>query len=765
MLGETSSISLKNGKGFYEDNENGQKDLSIDVRYENGTTWVPVRKLAETFGFTVGYKEGYVLVGDRLRIDKVFNDNSLFRQLKDEFNTYKVPGKKAEGKTYHVAQTAIASDANSGTEEYPFLTIQKAADVAKAGDTVIVHEGTYRETVKPKNNGSAMAPIVFRAAEGEKVVISALEKLSKFIDYRGDIVCATAPIDLGFGRNQVFYKGEQLIEGRHPNEHTKPGESEYPPEVPKGLYATKGNIRITEYRGTKAYSSTDLEQDEVDYWKGGTYVTLKGYGWSLVSGEIVGSAKGELTLTDHEGTVSYNLGILPSVYHGTHYYYEHALESDYAYITNHINTLDLPGEWFMKDNIMYMIPPKDADLKNDFEIKQRQLCIDLREKMYITFDGIDTIGGSMTADNATGCTLLNGEFKNVAHHTVLLDQNGYTMSADEDPYSYDSQKNGEAGFYFSGQYNALVNCVIDRSSATGIQLRDRYQYVNNCIIKNCSYSGGYPGNICVSGDKEMWAAGEFAGGHFVTYNTLYNAGRGVYNAGTAGTKADGTYYGSAPCEMAYNRCFNGALNTRDTGVTYEYGYTGGNDVAKTAMHHNYVYDAGHWDKDEGSKLMLLYQDGFTASRDTYSNVTWYDDATKPVTPKHGIFVQNAQWSILRSRNNAELGYLPNGEDMIERSDYPGGRTFTTGADFGEYIHRNMANYEAHDKGVLYDKPVDIKVNKETGAEVFSFKDVDFKDGGVILNYYMERKVGAPGSFNVTARVYNKDGKLVYEGAN
>lgn len=40
---------------------------------------------------------------------------------------------------YYVAKSG--SDRNPGTKNCPFLTIQRAADVAVAGDTVIVHEG------------------------------------------------------------------------------------------------------------------------------------------------------------------------------------------------------------------------------------------------------------------------------------------------------------------------------------------------------------------------------------------------------------------------------------------------------------------------------------------------------------------------------------------------------------------------------------------------------------------------------------------------
>ena len=44
---------------------------------------------------------------------------------------------------YHVAKNG--SDFGQGTSEDPFLTINKAASLAQAGDTIIVHAGEYRE--------------------------------------------------------------------------------------------------------------------------------------------------------------------------------------------------------------------------------------------------------------------------------------------------------------------------------------------------------------------------------------------------------------------------------------------------------------------------------------------------------------------------------------------------------------------------------------------------------------------------------------------
>jgi polygalacturonase len=70
----------------------------------------------------------------------------------------------------YVAPTG--SDSNNGSAEAPFRTIQKAANVAKAGDAVLIREGTYKEKVKPANSGNATdGHILFTNYNGEVVTI------------------------------------------------------------------------------------------------------------------------------------------------------------------------------------------------------------------------------------------------------------------------------------------------------------------------------------------------------------------------------------------------------------------------------------------------------------------------------------------------------------------------------------------------------------------------------------------------------------------
>jgi len=82
-------------------------------------------------------------------------------------------------RVFHVAQqNPGASDKNSGSEKAPFLTIQRAADIAGAGDMVLIHEGEYHETVRPLGMGKSESEMLcFKGADGEKVIVTCAEVL------------------------------------------------------------------------------------------------------------------------------------------------------------------------------------------------------------------------------------------------------------------------------------------------------------------------------------------------------------------------------------------------------------------------------------------------------------------------------------------------------------------------------------------------------------------------------------------------------------
>jgi hypothetical protein len=89
----------------------------------------------------------------------------------------------ASGRTFYVdLGHSFSSDGNSGSESSPWRTLRHAANVAVAGDTILVKGGTYVEssaydnwataTLNPVNSGTSSEPITFRAYAGETVLVT-----------------------------------------------------------------------------------------------------------------------------------------------------------------------------------------------------------------------------------------------------------------------------------------------------------------------------------------------------------------------------------------------------------------------------------------------------------------------------------------------------------------------------------------------------------------------------------------------------------------
>ncbi len=70
---------------------------------------------------------------------------------------------------------AKASRDGNGSQAMPFRRIQDAADIARAGDEVVVMPGEYREHVIPRHAGEEGRPIVYRASEKKAAIITGSE--------------------------------------------------------------------------------------------------------------------------------------------------------------------------------------------------------------------------------------------------------------------------------------------------------------------------------------------------------------------------------------------------------------------------------------------------------------------------------------------------------------------------------------------------------------------------------------------------------------
>jgi len=87
-------------------------------------------------------------------------------------------GITADAREWFVRQSdANASDTAEGSAEHPLRTINAAAQLAQAGDTVTVGAGIYHEWVSPARAGSAEAPMVYRSVPEHAAIVRGTDVL------------------------------------------------------------------------------------------------------------------------------------------------------------------------------------------------------------------------------------------------------------------------------------------------------------------------------------------------------------------------------------------------------------------------------------------------------------------------------------------------------------------------------------------------------------------------------------------------------------
>ena len=192
---------------------------------------------------------------------------------------------------YFVSTTG--NNNNPGTIEKPFKTIQKCAELAKAGDTCYIREGTYRETVTPANSGEPGRPITFTAYQNEKVTISGADIIEgEWQDHENGIYKITLEpkLDRGIGNNQIFVNGEMMIEARWPNIENAVGLKRDNHVISSDgelleLNQTENNY----YQASAYYQSPELKQFPEGFWDEAYISFVPGYEWWGNVGTAIGS--------------------------------------------------------------------------------------------------------------------------------------------------------------------------------------------------------------------------------------------------------------------------------------------------------------------------------------------------------------------------------------------------------------------------------------------------------------------------------------------
>lgn len=419
-----------------------------------------------------------------------------------------------EASVYYVDAASGDDNTGEGSSENPWKTISKAASVAKAGDTVKIRSGVYRETVTPANSGTAGSYITFMADDGADVTISGADRVEgSWLHHSGNIYKTTATLNMGDWKNQVFVDGISMNLARWPNAGTDPM---------KPVFLTADN-------GTDNSKIIDGELTQPDgFWDGAAVVVLDKYRWGIASSIVTSYTKGQLNL----GTIyTYGLGIANG--YGSPYYLIGKLEA-----------LDGPNEWYYDKNthtLYLQTPESDDPSEHTVEVKARNLAFDLSGKNYIRIKGIKFFACTVNTSLSTGIELDGLDVRYPSH---------YELSHDGAEHNWRT-----SGIILGGTNNVLKNSTVAYCPGNLVMLDGQNNQVVNNVLHDAGYGPFYTtevANINVRGKN-----------HLVSHNTLYNAGRSVI----AGSPDN--------ARIQYNHGYNAMQLTDDGGFMY-FAYVDGN---------------------------------------------------------------------------------------------------------------------------------------------------------------------------------------------
>ena len=637
---------------------------------------LPITYIADIFGMEAYYSDGLTVVDEKHRIDGIKNNSDLTAYIKGRIDVVQ----SINGNVLHVSQNhPNANDENDGTEEMPYKTINAAAAVAKAGDKIIVHEGIYRETVTPKNDGVPGAPIVIEGADGEAVTVSGAEEIKKMVKYKDSTYFAKVPEAKEF-RNQVFVNGEAYAQGRHPNAPNVDGRIVMSDYVDLGpLWPMEGDIANSDNQNKYVLTSEkSLTEKKKNYWKYSVFQGLVHEGWNTAAGIVEESSEGNISLNGNEGAPG-------GVSFGYLGYSDTYFNTDYGYLTEHVNTVDMPGEWTIRGKTLYIIMPDGVTPDNSvIEYKARQLLFDLTGKKNITVRNIKGFAGSVNMKDSELCMLDGCDFKYTSHFTWFADNREGYIDDRNDESETGAQARGEVGIYIGGSDNIVQSCNIDTSAGAGLYIAGKYSYIYNNNLTECGYAGTMCQGIFIA--FEPWKVNPSNydcqpcfGGHSVYYNSVSKCGRSpiaINGSYTMLLSKKPTRF--AAMDIAYNDLYEGGIMSgRDGGLYYAYGVGVGDDIIKTKFHNNLLWDYYAYDGfDVG-----IYLDAGNTDAEIYQNTCFY-------TNNKGAFVTAVRnvggQDVMPNTNsfdwdNVNLFCKPQGKTSLTESDYAGGVAYKSGS--------------------------------------------------------------------------------------
>jgi hypothetical protein len=374
---------------------------------------------------------------------------------------------------YYVSKEG--KDTSPGTLQKPFLTIQKAVNLLKPGDSCFIREGRYLEKINfQKLNGLKNKKILITSYQNEKVVLDGTELVKgKWEKYKDQIYKIQLDKDIW----QVFINEQSMTLARWPNgnfddkkiwdlkqgwRHISPKSSygytiDERPHLSHQVKRDKKKKRYLVYTplpdgmNTESLADTGLDMT-------GAIVILNIGSW-LSWAQYVKSHKSGSA----EFTYSTNF----------------SASGEGMNNENKLNLLDQPDEWYFdrKKKILYIKTPDGRSPENhQIKVKTKTYLLSAKESSYIHIQGLHFFGTTLNYEQCQNMIVENCNFLYPSYSKRALGE----LKRPE-VTSLKSSDDKSTG-------NIIRNCRFEYMDGPGIDIAGKDDLIENCYFQAIDFS-------------------------------------------------------------------------------------------------------------------------------------------------------------------------------------------------------------------------------------------------------------------------------------
>ena len=442
----------------------------------------------------------------------------------------------ALGQTTYYVSNSIGDDNFDGSIDSPFETIGKAISKIDAGDSVIIRGGLYHEEILIDNlNSSISSPTLIKSFDGETVVIDGtIEILGQWNDDNSN---SSIKVLNGIDDQitQLFVGNEQMVMARWPNAQFNDQSIFDKHNWAEGDESTSqdGQLYIDE---SKKDPGTINLTNSVGILNVGSFKTFN----KRITNHTIQNGN---DLIEYDG----NFG---NSFKTKHHYF---------FFEGKKELIDVQNEWFLdQDNdMLYVYPQNSVDLNNtSVRGKVRDYSVLIDNSSHVTIEGLTFFATTFKADNSSYLNISDCNFYYPSYSRRML---GELQGAAPTTLGSSGTKR---------VYNSTIDrCLFIDAEGEGLIIMGDNNKVLNSYFKNIDWSATELDGLMVTINVDG-SSNEFSN------NEVYNTG------------ASATVWPGEESIFSYNVVSNTGLAQSDGAV-----FQGTkNTVAKSVVHHNFVYD-------------------------------------------------------------------------------------------------------------------------------------------------------------------------------